>query len=172
MSEYDRQCLETDRADRAVFVQELLLSSLSEGLRLDDDSDDIDCDIMKPAETLSSEHPTSGEVSTKKDERLRSSPVSVSPSPHPPPDSASPPIGSHTGGGVRSKQPSVNYKKSSSSERSSTERSSTERNSSERSSNPQVVLSHRAATNRVKRGLDYSSKATSNERESAAYAHH
>lgn len=37
LTELERQSLETSRADRSLFVQELLLSSLAEGLRLDDD---------------------------------------------------------------------------------------------------------------------------------------
>ena len=37
LTELERQSLETNRADRSLFVQELLLSSLAEGLRLDDD---------------------------------------------------------------------------------------------------------------------------------------
>ena len=35
MSESERQAAEVERADRSIFVQELLLSSLSQGLRLD-----------------------------------------------------------------------------------------------------------------------------------------
>ena len=36
LSESERQSADIDRADRSVFVQELLLSTLAEGLRLDD----------------------------------------------------------------------------------------------------------------------------------------
>ncbi len=37
LSELEKQASETSRADRSVFVQELLLSSLAEGLRLEED---------------------------------------------------------------------------------------------------------------------------------------
>lgn len=37
LTELDKQALETAQADRSIFVQELLLSSLAEGLRLEDD---------------------------------------------------------------------------------------------------------------------------------------
>ena len=36
LSEMEQQTFETERADRSMFVQELLLSTLAEGLRLDD----------------------------------------------------------------------------------------------------------------------------------------
>ena len=37
-TEMEKQSVEVDQADRSIFVQELLLSSLAEGLRLDRDS--------------------------------------------------------------------------------------------------------------------------------------
>ena len=40
LTEQEQQQLETERADRSLFVQELLLSSLTEGLRLTDSSSD------------------------------------------------------------------------------------------------------------------------------------
>ena len=38
LTELERQTVETERADRSLFVQELLLSTLAEGLRLDEPS--------------------------------------------------------------------------------------------------------------------------------------
>ena len=39
MTELERQGVEVERADRSIFVQELLLSSLAESLRLSDEDD-------------------------------------------------------------------------------------------------------------------------------------
>ncbi|KAI0209712.1 E3 ubiquitin-protein ligase KCMF1 [Lamellibrachia satsuma] len=48
-SEQEKQVVEVERADRSLFVQELLLSTLAAGLRLDSDDEPI---TMPPQETL------------------------------------------------------------------------------------------------------------------------
>ena len=51
-SEQERQTVEMDRADRSLFVQELLLSTLAAGLRLDSDTDDAVSVSPPPQETI------------------------------------------------------------------------------------------------------------------------
>ena len=181
-TEFERQNMEVDRADRTVFVQELLLSSLAEGLRLEEHCDSFE---------LSSHQNASSEpvqLVTLEPDMTKLKPTNETPAPKSPDpvnievapvEKSSNPVNESpvtTNSGVRSKQHSLPYCQPRG-PRDQALREPLPRDQPhgtsplEPATHDQRVLSQRGpAGNRMKR-LDYAGKQSS-ERDAAAYVNH
>ena len=169
--------MEVERADRSVFVQELLLSSLAHGLRLEEHCDPFQLS-SDPATTNQQQQAVSVESDVTKQKEDIELPAPKSPDPlssqaqpneketdECPPNDASV---VYTNSGVRRKQHNVSY-----SQPRGLPTSIPLEQQSSRSASPHdpCVLNQRGATgNRMKR-MEYGGK-TNNERDASTYVRH